>query len=172
MAGVKRFIPAEFVYDTTNANAITILPGLQIRADIVKHLKAQEESNGLSWTGIITGEFFDWGLANGFTGFDLPNRKVIIYDDGDQPFSTSTVALIASAIAKTLLEPEASKNWYRYISSFTTTQNEILAKLEKYSTGPWEITRVSSKAKIEEAREMLQSGGEVAVALRLLILVV
>jgi hypothetical protein len=66
-ACVKRFIPAEFGYDTTNANAITILPGLQIRADIVKHLKAQEDS-GLTWTAIITGGFFDWGLSNGFTG--------------------------------------------------------------------------------------------------------
>jgi hypothetical protein len=44
--------------------------------------------------------------------------------------------------------------------------------LEKYSTGSWEITRVSSKAKIEEAREMLKSGNDIAAALRLLILAV
>ena len=44
--------------------------------------------------------------------------------------------------------------------------------LEKYSTGSWKITRVSSKAKIEEAREMLKIGGDVAAALRLLSLAV
>jgi hypothetical protein len=170
-AGVKRFIPTDFGYDTTNANAITLLPALQIKADIYQYLKSQE-CNGLAWTAIITGGFFDWGLANGFTGFDLPNYKARIYDDGNLPFSTSTVTLIGSAVAKILLEPEATQNRHIYISSFTTTQNEMLAVLEKYSTGSWEITRVSSKAKIEEAREMLRSGDDIAAALRLLILAV
>ncbi len=170
-AGVKRFIPAEFGYDTTNANAISLLPALQIRVDIVNHLKAQE-SKGLSWTAFITGPFFDWGLANGFSGFDLPNRKAMIYDNGDQPFSACTTALIGSAVAKSLLQQEATQNRYIYISSFTTTQNEILAMLEKYSGQPWEKSTVSSKAKIEEARDAFRNGGDIYAASRLLILAV
>jgi hypothetical protein len=170
-AGVKRFIPAEFGYDTTNANAVALLPALQIRVDIVEYLRTQER-NGLTWTALITGPFFDWGLANGFTGFDLPNHKAMIYDDGDQHFSTSTVPLIANAVAKILLQPDATLNRYVYISSFTTTQNKILAMLEKYSSVQWEVARVSSKAKIEEAREAFKNGEEVAAASRLLILAV
>ncbi|KAH8594640.1 putative isoflavone reductase like protein IRL, partial [Bisporella sp. PMI_857] len=92
-AGVKRFIPADFGYDIANANAIALLPALQIRVDIINYLKAQEEKD-MTWTNITTGPFFDWGLTNGFTGFDIPNRKAMIYDNGDQPFSTSTVMLI------------------------------------------------------------------------------
>ena len=170
-AGVKRFIPAEFAYDTTNANAIAILPALQVRADIVKYLKTQER-HGLSWTVIITGPFFDWGLENGFMGFDLARSEAMIYDDGEQPFSTSTRALIGRAVAKTLLQLGDTQNRHAYVSSFTTTQNEILSILEKYSADPWKITRVSSKAKIEEAREAFKSGGDGAAASRLLILAV
>ncbi|EHK96513.1 putative Isoflavone reductase like protein IRL [Glarea lozoyensis 74030] len=74
-AGVKRFIPAEFA------------------ANIVTHLQAQE-SKGLTWTAFITGPFLDWCLLNGRMGFDVVNREAMIFDQGDQPFSTSTLALI------------------------------------------------------------------------------
>jgi hypothetical protein len=170
-AGVKRFIPAEFGYDTLNPNAIALLPGLQVRVDVINHLKSQE-TKGLTWTAIATGGFFDWGLGNGFTGFDLANRKAMIYDDGDQPFSTSTVPSIGIAVARVLLHLEATQNHFVFISSFTTTQNEILAKLEKHSAAPWEITKVNSKAKIEEAREVFRNGGDIPAASRLLILAV
>lgn len=170
-AGVKRFIPAEFGYDTTNANAIALLPPLQARADIVKYLKAQEDK-GLTWTAIITGPFFDWCIANGAMGFDLAKRKAMIYDNGDQAFSASTVALIGCAVARTLLQPEAPQNRYIYVSSFTTTQNEILSILEKYSNGHWEVTRVNSKSKIEEARKEIEAGGDVAAASRILIMAI
>lgn len=170
-AGVKRFIPAEFGYDSGNANAIAILPALQIRVDIVEYLRTQER-NGLTWTALITGPFFDWSLANGFAGFDIPNHKAMIYDEGDQPFSTSTVPLVASAVAKTLLKPDATLNRYIYVSSFTTTQNEILAMLEKYSGFEWEVARVRSNAKIEEARKAFKNEKDVAAASRLLVLAV
>lgn len=170
-AGVKHFIPAEFGNDTTNANGAAILPPLQIRADIVSYLKEQEQS-GLSWTAIVTGSFFDWGLANGFLGFDVVQRKAMIYDDGNQPFSTSTVKLIGETVAKVLSKPELTRNRYVYVSSFTTTQNKIVAALEKVSGMPWDVTRVSSKDKIQEAREDLSSGKDPVAASRLLILAV
>lgn len=108
-AGVQRFIPAEFAYDSTNANAIKLLPALQIRADIVQHLQAQEV-NGLTWTSFITGPFLDWCLVNGRMGFDLSKQEAVIFDQGDQVFSTSTLALIGDAVAKALLQPEATRN--------------------------------------------------------------
>lgn len=168
-AGDQRFKPAVFTYDTANAKAIAILPPLQIRADEVNHLKAQE-SAGLTWTAIVTGSFFDWGLVNGFAGFDLATHEAMIYDDGDQRFSTSTFHLVGSAVAKVLLQPDVTANRYVYVSSFTTTQNEILSELEDISGVEWKVTRVDSKTKIREGQGGLKTDVNVVDAARLLIL--
>ena len=168
-ARVKRFIPGEFGGDTTNAKAIAIIPPLQIRADIVEHLRAQE-SHGLTWTAIISGQIFDCGLANGFLGFDLVNHKAMIFDNGDQHFSVSTLPLIGAAVAKTLLMANRTRNKYIYASSFTTTQNEILRTLKSVQGVPWEIETVQSEVKIREAQETLNGGGDAVAAFRLLIL--
>ena len=58
-AGVKRFIPSEFGSNTENANAISLIPVLDVKIQTNHHLKAQE-SKGLTWTAIATGPFFDW----------------------------------------------------------------------------------------------------------------
>lgn len=168
-AKVKRFIPGEFGGDTTNTKAIAIVPPLQIRINIVENLKVQE-SSGLSWTAIITGQFFDWGLANGFLGFDLSNHKAMIFDDGNQPFSASTLPLIGDAVAQALLKPDITANKYVYVYSFTTTQNEVLAALEKVQGMPWHVETVQSESKIHEAQEILKSGGDAVAAFRLLLL--
>lgn len=168
-AKVKRFIPGEFGGHSSNTKAIAILPPLQIRADIVEHLKAQE-SSGFSWTAIITGQFFDWGLANGFLGFDLVKHEAMIFDEGDCPFSVCTLPLIGAAVANALMKPEATANKYVYVSSFTTTQNEILAALENVQGVPWEVQKIQSKSKVHEAQETLKAGGDAVAAFRLLIL--
>ncbi|EPE31218.1 NAD(P)-binding Rossmann-fold containing protein [Glarea lozoyensis ATCC 20868] len=170
-AGVKRFIPAEFAYDSTNANAIKHLPALQIRANIVTHLQAQE-SKGLTWTAFITGPFLDWCLLNGRMGFDVVNREAMIFDQGDQPFSTSTLALIGDAVARALLQPEATQNRRLFVSSVTTTQNKILAALQKHSKEPWKTTSVESRTKVDEANEMFKTGGDPVEAFKFLIMAV
>lgn len=170
-AGVKRFFPAEFAYDSTNANAIKLLPALQIRADIVNYLRAQEVK-GLTWTALITGPFLDWCLENGRMGFDLLKREAVIYDQGDQAFSTSTLTLIGDAVRKALLQPETTQNRHIFVSSFTTTQNDILGVLEKHSTGPWKTIRVETKTKVEEANQVFKNGGDFVAAFKLLIMAV
>lgn len=168
-AGIKHFIPGEFGGDTTNKDAIRMLPRLQARVDIVEHLKVQE-SSGMVWTAIVTGHFFDWGLTNGFTGFDLEKHRAMIFDDGDVPFSVSTLPLIGSAVANTLLKHDITANKHVFVYSFTTTQNEILETLKTVQGVPWEVERVDCKEKIHEAQEVLKAGGDVVAAFRLLIL--
>lgn len=58
--GVKRFIPSEFGSNTLNARVVELFsPALDLKVSVLKYLKEQE-SRGLSWTGIATGPFFDW----------------------------------------------------------------------------------------------------------------
>jgi hypothetical protein len=56
------------------------------------------------------------------------------------------------------LKPELTANQHIYISSFTTTQNDVLAVLEKVSGSSWQVSKVSSKTQVREAREALAAG--------------
>ena len=61
-AGVKRYIPSEFGGDTTNAKVVEVVPVFKGKLAVVDSLKKQE-SNGLSWTALVTGPFFDWSVG-------------------------------------------------------------------------------------------------------------
>jgi putative NADH-flavin reductase len=60
-AGVKRFLPSEY-----GVNSQTLPPGLkELRGDksrVVEYLRGKE-SEGFGWTGLSTGQFFDWVSA-------------------------------------------------------------------------------------------------------------
>jgi saccharopine dehydrogenase-like NADP-dependent oxidoreductase len=58
-AGVKWFLPSEYGHDPTDQRIVDLLPVLKIKTSIVKYLR-EKEGEGLSWTGVITGLFFDW----------------------------------------------------------------------------------------------------------------
>ena len=58
-AGVKRFIPGEFGSDSAPQAVRDAVPWLQNKVDLVEHLKSKE-CEGLTWTSVICGSFFDW----------------------------------------------------------------------------------------------------------------
>jgi hypothetical protein len=59
-AGVKIFIPSEFGSNTLNKKVVELFGAtMEAKVEVLNHLKEQE-SKGLTWTGIATGPFFDW----------------------------------------------------------------------------------------------------------------
>ena len=58
-AGVKRFIPGEFGSNSAPETARKAVPWFQNKLDMVNHLKSKE-GEGLTWTSVICGAFFDW----------------------------------------------------------------------------------------------------------------
>lgn len=58
-AGVKRFLPSEFGVDKNHDSVIKKIPFLASKREISEYLVSKEGS-GLTWTGIVTGGFFDW----------------------------------------------------------------------------------------------------------------
>lgn len=169
-AGVKHFIPGEFGGDSTNAKAVEMIPPLKVRNDVVAYLRAQE-GNGLSWTAVINGQILDWGLANGFLGFDMVERRARVFDGGKQFFSVSTLGLIGQAVANCLLDIEVVKNKYVYVASFTITQNDILDELKSVDEHSWTVENVLSEDVVRDAQETLRTGGNAKVAFRDLLLV-
>jgi uncharacterized protein YbjT (DUF2867 family) len=90
-ANVKRIIPSEFGSDTTNPNTAAS-PVYAEKIAIQKHLKEVANTNiTTSYTLVINGPFFDWGLQMKFL-VDLSSPAPEIYDGGNQKFSTTTLA--------------------------------------------------------------------------------
>jgi len=142
-AGVQRFLPSEFGSDTTDARLIAAVPITAAKASTVDYLKSKESE--LSWSSVVTGPFFDWGVAVGFLGFNVANKTANIYDDGKARFSATNLYTVALAVIRALEKPDLSKNQYVYVSGLDTTQNEILVAAEKITGEKWTVTHGTAK---------------------------
>ncbi|KAF2464840.1 NAD(P)-binding protein [Lindgomyces ingoldianus] len=154
-AGVKRFIPSEFGSNTVDPKVRAIVPIFSAKTGTVAYLKSKESE--ISWSSVITGPFFDWGLKVGFLGFHIPSKTATLIDSGTAPFSTTNLHQIGLSLIKILQNPSETKNKYIYVSSFTTTQSDILAAVEKLSGEKWTVKHVTSKELIEIGNEKLKN---------------
>lgn len=93
----------------------------------------------------------------------MATKKAQIYDSGDNKFSTTTLSTIGLSIASILTNAEETANQYIFVQSFTTTQNEILASLEKASGQKWEVEKIDSKEQTRSAQQALKEGNEGAI---------
>jgi uncharacterized protein YbjT (DUF2867 family) len=155
-AGVKRFLPSEFGSNTEDPRTRAIVPVFEAKLGTVNYLKSKESE--ISWTSIVNGPFFDWGLKVGFLGFNAADKAATLYDNGAATFSTTNLHTIGLAVVKALENAEATKNQYVYISGFQTSQKQILEAAEKITGQKWTVTNASSKATIEEGRAKLAKG--------------
>ncbi|KAM0277196.1 hypothetical protein ACHAQH_005979 [Verticillium albo-atrum] len=145
VAHVKRFIPSEFGINTREARGTKfghfVAPKI---ADVDYLIELSEKHDWFSWTGISTGVFFDWGLDNGFFGFDLKNKTCQKFDSGNEPFSGTNIAFIGKCVAACLMKPEETANKYLTVASFTTTQNEVLKVLEEETGSKFAVANVKT----------------------------
>ncbi|KAL8644369.1 MAG: hypothetical protein Q9226_007798 [Calogaya cf. arnoldii] len=151
-AGVKRYIPSEFGSDTTSAKIIELVPMFGNKTAITDYLKTKE-SSGLSWTAVVNGAFFDWGLHTGFLGFDLKTHTATIFDDGEAILNGTNLSDVGQSVVAILSKPEETANKFVFIQNVKATQNQILGALEKSTDKKWTVNKRS-------ATEARQTGGE------------
>ncbi|MCJ1390360.1 hypothetical protein MMC18_003219 [Xylographa bjoerkii] len=158
-AGVKRFIPSEFEGDTTAPSVVEYFPTARRKPEVLAYLK-KKEPEGMTWTAICCGVFFDLilGEMNGALGWNLKYQKAVIYDSGDQPYEASNVAQVGKAVASTLLHLSETENRHIYVNSFTLTQNLVLAALEKACGRKWDVTRSTTKELATSGYDKMQKG--------------
>lgn len=77
-------------------------------------------------------------------GFDLKARKATTVDDGNQLWAATQMKTVGLAVRNALLVPEKTANKTMFIDSFTVSQNQVLAVLEKATGKKWEVTHVDS----------------------------
>ncbi|KAH6618675.1 isoflavone reductase family protein [Boeremia exigua] len=155
-AGVKRFLPSEYGSNTPDPKVLAAVPVFAGKIGTVDYLKSKE--NVISWSSVITGAFFDWGLKASFLGFDAQSKTATIVDGGDVTFSATNLKFVGEAVVKVLENAEATKNQYIYVSGFQVSQNEILAAAEKITGERWTTNKVSSKDLVAKGNELLQKG--------------
>ncbi|RDW72892.1 NmrA-like family protein [Coleophoma cylindrospora] len=157
-AGVQRFIPSEFGVDTQALEGSPLATLLKDKTDTTEYLKnVSSQHTGFSWTGIATNLFFDWGLRVGSLGFSIPNKTATIIDSGNEPFFGTNLKAIGLAVVSVLQHPETSNRYLR-VSSFTTTQNELLSILESESGGQWTVSKEAADERRKTGEENLAKG--------------
>lgn len=155
-AGVKRFLPSEFGGNTPDPRVSAVVPIFAAKTSAVEYLKSKESE--ITWSSLVTGVFFDWGIQVGFLGFDLSSKTVTLIDNGTTPFSGTNLSQIGKALIAILSHPAETSNKYIYISSFNASQREILAVVEKVSGQKWAVKDVDSKELTADATKRFQAG--------------
>lgn len=124
-AGVQRFIPSEFGCDTSNP-LTSQLPVFGDKVAVIQKLQEiSKQGSAFTWTAVISGPFFDWGLQRGFI-INLKGPSTRIFDGGDVPASSTTLAGVGRAVAGVLKHPEETKNRHVFVEEVQFTQNQLL----------------------------------------------
>ncbi|KAF1929371.1 isoflavone reductase family protein [Didymella exigua CBS 183.55] len=160
-ASVKRFFPSEFGSNTPNPRTREVVPLFEAKTGAVAYLKSKE--NAISWTSVITGPFFDWGLKVGFLGFNLQEHTFTIVDSGDATFSTTNLLYVGKALVAALEKAGQTENQYVYVSEFQISQNELLKAAEEISGKKFTVDRVSAEDHIALGNKLLSEGNHAGV---------
>ena len=156
-AGVRRFIPADFgSCDSSSPRALDLVPLYGAKKQVREYLQQlAANGHGLSWTSLVCGHFFDWGLKSGFLQFDVSARKARIFDGGEVRWSATTLETVGLATVRVLQQEEDTKNRMLYIQSFCVTQNEVLKSLERVVGHGWQLEQADSELYLKEMKRKL-----------------
>lgn len=157
-AGVKRFMPADFgSCDSSSPRALDLMPLYREKTKVREYLQQLSAHSNLTWTSLVCGHFFDYGLKSGLLQFDLKSHKAQIFDDGEIRWSATTLERIGLAVVRTLQREDATRNRMLYIQSFCTTQNKVLASLETINQRKWQVEYVNSEEFVKEMKRQVDS---------------
>ncbi|KAH0497878.1 hypothetical protein TgHK011_005160 [Trichoderma gracile] len=168
-AGVKRLITPDFSTDSFSPHAA------EVRIFEPKH-KAQRELESLTstpgctltWTAIVLGAWFDWGIETGYFWVDKANRTVTRFGSGNQKVSVSRVASAGEVIVAVLQNPDKYRNRVAYFADYAVSTNELIAMLDENSpVGEWKIVDVPLEEYKKEATALWEEDTKNGVTNRL-----
>ncbi|KAE9367683.1 NAD(P)-binding protein [Stipitochalara longipes BDJ] len=170
-AGVQWILPVEFGGDNGNPRLEKAVPVYAAkRAPRERIEELAEKYDGLKWIGIVTNPWFDFSMKISGFQIDVKNRTALVLDGGTAKFNTTNLATVGLAVARLLSLPITSSsstslsdfgNKFGYISSFLTSQREILdvvQKLTKTSDADWSITNINGQAWIDDGPAKIARG--------------
>ncbi|KAE9376193.1 NAD(P)-binding protein [Stipitochalara longipes BDJ] len=166
-AGVKHIITPDFSSDTFNPHAAGLLifePKLKAQ----KELEAVAAEGKLTWTAIIPGAFYDWGINRGVFWINKKSHTITVFGSGNQRVSMSSIAICGKATVEVLQDITRFKNRPAYFADYTVSTNE-LESLVREATSPqsWEVVHVSLSGFFDKALQMWEEDTKNGVVDRL-----
>ena len=134
---------------------------------------ADVKSAGGNYIILTCGFWYEWSVAGGVDlfGFDVENKKAVLFGDGTQKINTSTLAQCGRAVAALLDLPitkegdkPAIEDWKDdglYVSSFFVSQRDMLDSIHRAmgdTDGDWDITFEAVEERTNKALGELQKG--------------
>ncbi|KAJ5225996.1 NAD(P)-binding protein [Penicillium chermesinum] len=166
-AGVTRFILAEFGMNSTNPYRMA-LPVCEPKVATYKYLLASSEASPhFTFTGIANGLFLDWCLQAGII-LDLKHRSATLYNGGDVPFTTTTLADVARGVLGVIEHLHETKNQKVYIQSAGVTPNQLIGYAKEYDGGNWTTMVKSTEILRQESLQELAKGPAADIELAML----
>ncbi|KAK3401301.1 hypothetical protein B0T20DRAFT_112855 [Sordaria brevicollis] len=166
---VRRFIPADFgSVDSRSGRARELVPLFGKKVAVRELLeKLSGDSGGrFTWTSLVNGHFFDWGLTNGFLHFwplDKTRPRAHILGRGEERSSLATLGQVARAVVRVLTGGEEimekTRNRVLMVQSFCVSQNEVLGVLEGVMGKKFEVERVDVEGYIRERKRVADDEG-------------
>ncbi|KAL8646785.1 MAG: hypothetical protein Q9226_006713 [Calogaya cf. arnoldii] len=169
-AGVIWILPNEFGYDTANeALCNDIMPGATKKG----YTELIEKLGVSKWIGVVCGFWYEFSLGGSPDrfGFDFQGRKVVLFDEGQQPISVTTFSMVGKGVASLMSLPvkkegegaclEDFANRFCYVASFVVSQEDMLdsvLRVTKTDVKDWTITKESSKERYEKGMARMKGG--------------
>lgn len=134
---------------------------------------ADVKAAGGNYIVLACGFWYEWSLSSGLDayGFDIANKKAILFDDGTQKINTSTLAQCGRAVSSLLDLPvtktdgkPALEDWKDnslLVSSFLVSQRDMLDSVHKAlgdSDGEWSITSEPVEERVKSGLQDLYKG--------------
>jgi hypothetical protein len=97
-------------------------------------------------------------LKVGFLGYDLQSHIATVWDAGEKCFSLTNEATVGQAVVPSLQRPAETANKYLYIESVNTTQNEMVAELQRATGKTWDVKHITTAAQVKSGQEAAAKG--------------
>jgi hypothetical protein len=96
--------------------------------------------------------------GKGLLCLDLKTKSGELVDSGESIFTTTTAPQVGEAAAAALIYSEKTKNKYVHVSSFNTTQNQVIEALERLSGSEFKLEKVDNKDLYHRAMKHIDEG--------------
>lgn len=157
--GAKRFIPSDFGSDISSEKVVQAPPFLKGKREVIEYLRTKEDK--ITWTSIVNGIFFDWGLKLSFWGPDLTKKQAVFWVDGAAKFVGTNLTTVGKALVAILSDENYEKTMNEYVSigSHVQSQQDILESLRRVTGEEWPVVaRNGLDDFIKASREKLAQG--------------
>ena len=168
-ANVPWVFPNEWGFDTTNEALVKDTLFGMGKKDTYALLTKTGKS---SFIAVCCGFWYEWSLSMSLGyGFDLVNRAVTLYDEGETKICTSTWPQVGNTVASLLSLPvhaekgeaclEMFKDNYVYVSSFTVSQKDMLdsvLRVTKTKITDWKVEKEPSQERYKNGKEEMAKG--------------